>query len=106
MTRSTSAASSAAARRSRSPSIVFLVWAGLLKVSSSLERSRPVGAAPSSPLWSKAALTRAPPWSSIGPPSLYRSQGPVSYTHLRAHETDSYLVCRLLLEKKKKTHNR
>ena len=29
----------------------------------------------------------------------------VSYTHLRAHETDSYLVCRLLLEKKK-TNNR
>ena len=28
---------------------------------------------------------------------------PVSYTHLRAHETDSYLVCRLLLEKKQ-TH--
>src|SRR5664279_5660019 len=28
--------------------------------------------------------------------------GPVSYTHLRAHETDSYLVCRLLLENKKK----
>ena len=27
----------------------------------------------------------------------------VSYTHLRAHETDSYLVCRLLLEKKQKT---
>ena len=26
---------------------------------------------------------------------------PVSYTHLRAHETDSYLECRLLLEKKK-----
>ena len=25
----------------------------------------------------------------------------VSYTHLRAHETDQYLVCRLLLEKKK-----
>src|SRR5665647_1886158 len=24
----------------------------------------------------------------------------VSYTHLRTHETDSYLVCRLLLEKK------
>src|SRR5665647_3842565 len=30
------------------------------------------------------------------------SRPPVSYTHLRAHETDSYLVCRLLLEKKKK----
>src|SRR5680860_1612841 len=29
----------------------------------------------------------------------------VSYTHLRAHETDSYLVCRLLLEKKKKKKN-
>ena len=29
---------------------------------------------------------------------------PVSYTHLRAHETDSYLVCRLLLEKKNQTH--
>src|SRR5665647_3112066 len=27
-----------------------------------------------------------------------RSAIPVSYTHLRAHETDSYLVCRLLLE--------
>ena len=25
----------------------------------------------------------------------------VSYTHLRAHETLRYLVCRLLLEKKK-----
>src|SRR5664279_135144 len=30
-----------------------------------------------------------------------RCSAPVSYTHLRAHETDSYLVCRLLLEKKK-----
>src|SRR5665647_3667375 len=25
-----------------------------------------------------------------------RASDPVSYTHLRAHETDSYLVCRLL----------
>src|SRR5664279_2758056 len=34
---------------------------------------------------------------------VYRiSTETVSYTHLRAHETDSYLVCRLLLEKKKK----
>ena len=31
----------------------------------------------------------------------YRNPISVSYTHLRAHETDSYLVCRLLLEKKK-----
>ena len=29
---------------------------------------------------------------------------PVSYTHLRAHETDSYLVCRLLLEKNTPAH--
>eukprot|EP00658_Telonema_sp_P-2_P005568 TRINITY_DN12088_c0_g2_i1.p1 TRINITY_DN12088_c0_g2~~TRINITY_DN12088_c0_g2_i1.p1 ORF type:complete len:193 (+),score=43.80 TRINITY_DN12088_c0_g2_i1:178-756(+) len=29
--------------------------------------------------------------------------GAVSYTHLRAHETPEHLVCRLLLEKKKKT---
>ena len=28
----------------------------------------------------------------------------VSYTHLRAHETRHHLVCRLLLEKKKKTN--
>eukprot|EP00658_Telonema_sp_P-2_P052032 TRINITY_DN40170_c0_g1_i1.p1 TRINITY_DN40170_c0_g1~~TRINITY_DN40170_c0_g1_i1.p1 ORF type:complete len:126 (-),score=26.59 TRINITY_DN40170_c0_g1_i1:16-393(-) len=33
-----------------------------------------------------------------------RWHGPtsVSYTHLRAHETPEHLVCRLLLEKKKK----
>src|SRR5674476_646590 len=30
---------------------------------------------------------------------------PVSYTHLRAHETGRNLVCRLLLEKKKKKNN-
>eukprot|EP00658_Telonema_sp_P-2_P063702 TRINITY_DN52481_c0_g1_i1.p1 TRINITY_DN52481_c0_g1~~TRINITY_DN52481_c0_g1_i1.p1 ORF type:complete len:138 (+),score=32.82 TRINITY_DN52481_c0_g1_i1:156-569(+) len=29
------------------------------------------------------------------------SSSPVSYTHLRAHETPEHLVCRLLLEKKK-----
>ena len=29
---------------------------------------------------------------------------PVSYTHLRAHETVLDLVCRLLLEKKKNAH--
>ena len=35
---------------------------------------------------------------------LYRAQ-PVSYTHLRAHETVLDLVCRLLLEKKKQTYH-
>eukprot|EP00831_Metopus_contortus_P022230 TRINITY_DN20128_c0_g1_i2.p1 TRINITY_DN20128_c0_g1~~TRINITY_DN20128_c0_g1_i2.p1 ORF type:complete len:125 (+),score=32.92 TRINITY_DN20128_c0_g1_i2:183-557(+) len=29
----------------------------------------------------------------------------VSYTHLRAHETSLHLVCRLLLEKKKKNYH-
>ena len=36
-----------------------------------------------------------------GPPDIVT---PVSYTHLRAHETVLDLVCRLLLEKKKSTH--
>eukprot|EP00658_Telonema_sp_P-2_P031988 TRINITY_DN2380_c0_g1_i1.p1 TRINITY_DN2380_c0_g1~~TRINITY_DN2380_c0_g1_i1.p1 ORF type:complete len:476 (-),score=185.24 TRINITY_DN2380_c0_g1_i1:95-1522(-) len=31
---------------------------------------------------------------------------PVSYTHLRAHETPEHLVCRLLLEKKKKKNQK
>src|SRR5665647_1470779 len=31
-------------------------------------------------------------------PGFSHGSGTVSYTHLRAHETDSYLVCRLLLE--------
>src|SRR5665213_3884888 len=35
-------------------------------------------------------------------PNADHSMEPVSYTHLRAHETGRNLVCRLLLEKKKK----
>src|SRR5450756_3004553 len=38
-------------------------------------------------------------------PSGRSSRTPVSYTHLRAHETRHDLVCRLLLEKKKKKKN-
>ena len=34
-----------------------------------------------------------------GPPRRV-ALDPVSYTHLRAHETPEHLVCRLLLEKK------
>ena len=33
------------------------------------------------------------------------AEHPVSYTHLRAHETGRNLVCRLLLEKKKKQYS-
>eukprot|EP00658_Telonema_sp_P-2_P075927 TRINITY_DN6577_c0_g1_i3.p1 TRINITY_DN6577_c0_g1~~TRINITY_DN6577_c0_g1_i3.p1 ORF type:complete len:199 (-),score=24.34 TRINITY_DN6577_c0_g1_i3:70-666(-) len=36
------------------------------------------------------------------PECLLRTKLTVSYTHLRAHETPEHLVCRLLLEKKKK----
>eukprot|EP00658_Telonema_sp_P-2_P041886 TRINITY_DN3000_c0_g1_i1.p1 TRINITY_DN3000_c0_g1~~TRINITY_DN3000_c0_g1_i1.p1 ORF type:complete len:120 (-),score=47.26 TRINITY_DN3000_c0_g1_i1:50-409(-) len=52
------------------------------------------------------------PWDDILPCCIYPAVspwpmcvchlGPVSYTHLRAHETPEHLVCRLLLEKKKK----
>eukprot|EP00831_Metopus_contortus_P048734 TRINITY_DN3987_c0_g1_i6.p3 TRINITY_DN3987_c0_g1~~TRINITY_DN3987_c0_g1_i6.p3 ORF type:complete len:102 (+),score=57.05 TRINITY_DN3987_c0_g1_i6:64-369(+) len=38
----------------------------------------------------------------MGIPQGRCSVWPVSYTHLRAHETSLHLVCRLLLEKKKK----
>ena len=37
----------------------------------------------------------------IMPASAGRTTMSVSYTHLRAHETEADLVCRLLLEKKK-----
>eukprot|EP00658_Telonema_sp_P-2_P040566 TRINITY_DN29004_c0_g1_i3.p2 TRINITY_DN29004_c0_g1~~TRINITY_DN29004_c0_g1_i3.p2 ORF type:complete len:110 (-),score=25.66 TRINITY_DN29004_c0_g1_i3:93-422(-) len=38
--------------------------------------------------------------------SPYSALIPVSYTHLRAHETPEHLVCRLLLEKKKKNNKK
>ncbi|MBW6126896.1 hypothetical protein KZ843_28935, partial [Pseudomonas aeruginosa] len=47
-----------------------------------------------------AALPRLPP-QHLPRPRLH--QPPVSYTHLRAHETCADLVCRLPLEKKKIT---
>ena len=34
--------------------------------------------------------------------TLVKAAEAVSYTHLRAHETPEHIVCRLLLEKKKK----
>ena len=38
------------------------------------------------------------PWKRAGP-FIWTNLNPVSYTHLRAHETSLHLVCRLLLEK-------
>src|SRR5680860_726985 len=52
---------------------------------------------PSGSGWCRA--TCADPGRGTRPRSSVRPD-PVSYTHLRAHEPDSYLVCRLLLEKK------
>ena len=42
------------------------------------------------------------PWTVAGA-VIENAEGvlPVSYTHLRAHETPEHLVCRLLIEKKK-----
>src|SRR5665648_54168 len=48
------------------------------------------------------ALDQAAAWHAQGQP-LSVAVNPVSYTHLRAHETRHDLVCRLLLEKKKQT---
>ncbi len=47
--------------------------------------------------WAMFILTRKDK-----PPSKPLALSSVSYTHLRAHETKANLVCRLLLEKKKK----
>ena len=44
--------------------------------------------------------------ATLEPPSaMSLSASPVSYTHLRAHETKAKLVCRLLLEKKNTTRS-
>ena len=48
------------------------------------------------PLWAVLAYRE-----SLAPLIALEHATPVSYTHLRAHETVLDLVCRLLLEKKK-----
>src|SRR5665647_3823406 len=60
----------------------------------SLSASRCAVASSSTTKWGDLRSRRANATRCFSPPA-------VSYTHLRAHETDSYLVCRLLLEKKK-----
>ena len=46
-------------------------------------------------------LSEANDWDQRGLSMTLTGPVPVSYTHLRAHETRHDLVCRLLLEKKK-----
>src|SRR5665811_1747706 len=48
-----------------------------------------------------SVMTRCSSCMTVGPRRSFR---PVSYTHLRAHETVLDLVCRLLLEKKNMRH--
>ena len=45
------------------------------------------------------------PYGDYGTQPFATALAPVSYTHLRAHETPAHLVCRLLLEKKKPNTN-
>src|SRR5450756_2000892 len=67
--------------------------------------AQPPGPRPRLPRPEQAAR-RVPSRVERAPALWYTSpvepSGPVSYTHLRAHETRHDLVCRLLLEKKKK----
>src|SRR5450756_1417656 len=51
---------------------------------------------------SPASISRKKGASLSNPRILNPRLVPVSYTHLRAHETRHDIVCRLLLEKKKK----
>src|SRR5665811_2627971 len=80
---------------------------------SSQKRQGYAAASPPGPLTPTRGPVRttAPAGRSAGPPIGARTTKalprgtvsiPVSYTHLRAHETVLDLVCRLLLEKKKK----
>src|SRR5680860_711477 len=55
--------------------------------------ARPAGRCLANP---RPAFEPAPRVAPDARRTLGRRSGPVSYTHLRAHETDSYLVCRLL----------
>src|SRR5665648_1227451 len=53
--------------------------------------------------WEWMARYRTPNLHAVEPYKAMSGPTTVCYTHLRAHETRHDLVCRLLLEKKKKT---
>src|SRR5665648_376980 len=60
-----------------------------IEVSDTLKRADPTGAI-------EATVDRSGLWA-VQTPQVFRAGAPVSYTHLRAHETRHDLVCRLLL---------
>src|SRR5680860_1841367 len=88
----------------RSFAVVF--WPPLRAAFHTSRRTSSSALVPQATMWngsrqSSAFLHRAATTSAIhSAASALTKVISVSYTHLRAHETDSYLVCRLLLEKK------
>src|SRR5665647_3725275 len=68
-------------------------------------KTRASGATASNPTAQGRGSRTTTPLPNLPGRGCSRSTGSVSYTHLRAHETDSYLVCRLLLEKKNKRNS-
>src|SRR5678816_1120161 len=64
-------------------------------------RNAGIGTRPRDARGDEPACGRWPRHRGVRPHHARRGT-PVSYTHLRAHETPEHLVCRLLLEKKKK----
>src|SRR5665647_209290 len=67
-----------------------------IEVSTLIAPRKPVGSSPDDDQTGVRALLSALPEPDPMPAYLVEriSASPVSYTHLRAHETDSYLVCR------------
>src|SRR5665213_2569708 len=63
------------------------------------EADAPTNAAHPQGFWKRFVKAYADDWHPA--PDNGEAPKPVSYTHLRAHETGRNLVCRLLLEKKK-----
>eukprot|EP00658_Telonema_sp_P-2_P068735 TRINITY_DN57702_c0_g1_i1.p1 TRINITY_DN57702_c0_g1~~TRINITY_DN57702_c0_g1_i1.p1 ORF type:complete len:110 (-),score=1.30 TRINITY_DN57702_c0_g1_i1:48-377(-) len=85
------------------PSVTRHSARGAIRSSSATCRRLPIV------LSNRAMASRRPSWDTASTKVFsYDSPGgsdvSVSYTHLRAHETPEHLVCRLLLEKKKKHH--
>src|SRR5450756_1725387 len=81
------------------------VRAAVVRIVGSGEES-PQGQIPFTPRAKKVRELALREALSLGHNYIGTEHIPVSYTHLRAHETRHDLVCRLLLEKKKKKHNK